>query len=219
MAAMEPPSERSSYYTCPHCGTLTNQTETHLYQSVSGSSRSAQVPSNSITLRHCARCGNGCLWYKQKLLYPLNDTVTALPHPDLPDDIRVDVDEARMIMNFSPRSSAALLRLSLEKLCNYLQAEGKTIDDKIRWLVRERRLDPMVQQTLDVVRVVGNEAVHPGVLDLRDDVEVVSVLFGMMNEIVEELITRPQRILKHYQRLPEDKRKAAEEKDHRNREG
>jgi hypothetical protein len=77
----------------------------------------------------------------------------------------------------------------------------------------------MVQQTLDVVRVVGNEAVHPGVLDLRDNVGDVAALFGMMNEIVEELITRPQRILKHYERLPESKRQAAEDKDRKNREG
>jgi hypothetical protein len=42
---------------------------------------------------------------------------------------------------------------------------------------------------LDSVRVIGNDAVHPGVMELRDDKELVLKLFRILNIIVEETIT------------------------------
>lgn len=208
----EIPSVGRDFYTCPHCGTLTDQTPLHLYQNISDDDEEFMFFS-LVRIRTCRRCSQDCVWYRQKLLYPFEGAIPSPPHPDLPEDARQDVEEARGIINLSPRSAAALLRLALEKLCNHLGAEGRSLDSKVGWLVENRRLDPMVQQALDVVRVVGNEAVHPGTLDLRDNVQDVTVLFGMINEIVEDLITRPKRIRERYEMLPEAKRKAAEKRD------
>jgi hypothetical protein len=38
-----------------------------------------------------------------------------------------------------------------------------------------------VQQSLDIVRVIGNDAVHPGQIDLTDDIETATKLFVLIN--------------------------------------
>jgi hypothetical protein len=77
------------------------------------------------------------------------------------------------------------------------------------------KLSPVIQRSLDIVRVVGNEAVHPGELDLRDDPDTANALFGLINEIVDQMITRPKHIADLYGKLPEAKRRAIEERDSR----
>jgi hypothetical protein len=124
--------------------------------------------------------------------------------PDMPENVASDYNEARSILPYSPRSSAALLRLALQKLCKHLGKPGKNINDDIKALVKDG-LSPRVQQALDAVRVIGNNAVHPGEIDLNDDYELALSLFDLMNFIVQETITRPRMISKIYNELPKDK--------------
>ena len=88
-----------------------------------------------------------------------------------------------------------------------LGEKGKNIDDDIASLVG-KGLNPLVQQSLDVVRVIGNEAVHPGVMNLKDDRETAATLFGLVNAIAEQLITNPKTVQALYEKLPESKRVA-----------
>ena len=74
-------------------------------------------------------------------------------------------------------------------------------------------LDPRVQQVLDIVRVVGNNAVHPGQIDLRDDRATAEMLFGFLNVIAEKTISVPKRIEEVYGALPEDARDAIAKRD------
>jgi len=39
---------------------------------------------------------------------------------------------------------------------------------------------------MDSLRVIGNNAVHPGEMDLTDDTEAASALFNLLNFVVEE---------------------------------
>ena len=128
-----------------------------------------------------------------------------LPNPDTPEDIRRDYEEARTILDLSPRGAAALLRLAVQKLCAHLGEKGKNINEDIASLVA-KGLDPRVQQALDVVRVVGNDAVHPGAMDLRDDRATAERLFGLVNLIVERMISYPKHVETLYRSLPETKR-------------
>jgi len=100
------------------------------------------------------------MWLEDKMLYPRMSTAPTASI-DLPDDMRGDYEEARTIVELSPRVTAALLRLAIEKLCRHLGEPGKNINDDIASLVK-RGLPIQVQQALDIVRVVGNNAVHPG---------------------------------------------------------
>src|SRR5229473_2853992 len=54
----------------------------------------------------------------------------------------------------------------------------------------------------DIIRVIGNNAVHPGTIDLRDDQATALALFDLLNLIVDEMITRPREIDEIYKRLP-----------------
>ena len=81
-------------------------------------------------------------------------------------DIKDDFVEAASILNASPRGSAALSRLIVQKLMSYLGGQGKDINANIAYLVKNG-LEPEIQKALDIVRVTGNSAVHPGELALK----------------------------------------------------
>lgn len=153
----------------------------------------------NVSVSVCYSCEKPSLWVHDHVVYPAIATAGIDPNDDLPDDIRHDFKEAAGILNASPRGAAALLRLCIQKLCIELGEPGKNLNDDIGSLVSSRGLNPQVQQALDIVRVVGNNAVHPGQIDLRDDRETAMKLFGIVNEIAEELITRPQRLKKLYE--------------------
>lgn len=105
-----------------------------------------------------------------------------------------------------------MLRLVIQKLCKELGAAGSTINDNIADLVG-KGLPKRVQQALDAVRVIGNEAVHPGEIDLRDDADMAHTLFGLVNFIAEKMITEAKEIDEIYATLPAGKRKAIEARD------
>ena len=63
------------------------------------------------------------------------------------------------------------------------------------------------------MRVIGNEAVHPGVIDLNDDSDIANELLSLINSIAEQMISHPKNIETLYAKLPESKRKAIEKRD------
>jgi hypothetical protein len=154
------------------------------------------------------------LWVHEKLIYP-NSRFGAYPNQDLPREIFNVVDEARSIVDFSPKGAAALLRLAIQMLCRHLGESGKNINKDIKSLV-SKGLNQVVQQALDAVRVIGNESVHPGEIDLNDDRETALRLFELINIIAEQMITQPKRVREVYQKLPESKRQAIERRDGQN---
>jgi Domain of unknown function (DUF4145) len=123
---------------------------------------------------------------------------------DMDDDIRADFEEARTILDLSPRGAAALLRLCIQKLCNQLGKNGKDLNAEIASLVKDG-LDAEIQRALDIVRVVGNEAVHPGTMDLKDDRETAAKLFELVNLIAYDRITRPKTVQALFSGLPPPK--------------
>jgi hypothetical protein len=165
----------------------------------------------NLHLSQCYNCKKVAVWVHERLLFPGIKT-GALPNPDLPEDILRDFEEAREIVDSSPRGAAALLRLCVQKLCKHLGEKGRNIDDDIASLVA-KGLNPLVQKSLDIVRVIGNGAVHPGVLDLRDDRSTAVLLFDLLNAITEQMITHPKTVSNMYGKLPEAKRKAIEARD------
>ncbi len=167
------------------------------------------VPNLRISL--CSHCHNFAFWLSGKLISP-EDLLVPSPNSDLNEDLKADYLEASHILQKSPRGAAALLRLCIQKLCQQLGEPGKNINNDIANLVK-KGLPATVQQALDIVRVVGNEAVHPGQLDLKDDVETAIKLFELINIIAKIMISQPKEIQKLYGMLPEDKRLAIEKRD------
>ncbi len=165
----------------------------------------------NLHISKCYNCKKISVWVHDDIVFP-PEKQGVQPNQDLPEDIIQDFEEARSIVGLSPRGAAALLRLCIQKLCVYLGEKGKNIDDDIASLV-SKGLNPLVQQSLDIVRVIGNEAVHPGLIDLNDDRDTANELFGLINSIAEQLITHPKNVEDLYGKLPEKKRTAIEMRD------
>ena len=70
-----------------------------------------------------------------------------------------------------------------------------------------------IQQMLDSVRVIGNNAVHPGQIDIKDNKELALLLLSFINLIVDNRITQPKKILDTYNLLPESYRNSIERRD------
>lgn len=134
------------------------------------------------------------------------------PHEDLPESCTEEYNEARDIVARSPRAAAALLRLCLQNLMVELGEKGKNINDDIGSLVK-KGLPVEVQQALDYCRVIGNNGVHPGEIELTDNPDIAHSLFDMINFIVEDRISRPKKVAALYRILPEGALKAIEKRD------
>jgi hypothetical protein len=171
------------------------------------------VEVENLHISSCYNCKSIAVWVHKSLCHPPL-RVGPLPSQDLPDAIRVDFEEARSIIHLSPRGAAALLRLSVQKLCAHLGEKGKRIDDDIASLVK-KGLNPMVQRALDAVRVVGNESVHPGEMDIRDDPATALQLLNLVNLITEQMISHPRAVNQLYGQLPAEKRKQIARRDER----
>jgi len=161
---------------------------------------------NKIWRCICHHCKNESIWIEVnkgegRMIYP-DIHQGPPPHEDMPESVKEDYLEAMSIVSKSPRGAAALLRLALQKLMKELGESGRSIDKDIASLV-EKGLPVEVQQALDLLRVIGNESVHPGQLDPRDDQDTAMQLFELMNFIVEDRITRKQKIEALYQKLTE----------------
>jgi len=130
----------------------------------------------------------------------------------MPEEIAAIYLEAASVASSSYRAAGALLRLALQKLMPCLGEKGKNINADIASLVA-KGLPVRIQQALDLCRVVGNESVHPGEITDEDGPELVHSLFTMLNLIVEDQIALPKSIDALYLRLPEEKRKAIENRD------
>jgi hypothetical protein len=168
---------------------------------------------HNLNLSQCYNCSKFAVWVHGNLFFP-NKKLGVLPNADLPDNIIRDYEEARGILGDSPRGAAALLRLCVQKLCIHLGEKGKNIDDDIASLVA-KGLNPLVQKSLDIVRVIGNESVHPGVIDLHDDRDTASQLLILINSIADQMISHPKKVEELYGKLPESKREAIEKRNNK----
>jgi hypothetical protein len=154
----------------------------------------------NIVLSGCYSCRQYTIWVRRLPVWPHVEK-SHHPNPDLPADALRDFTEADSIFQASPRGAAALLRLAIQRLCEAIEPEARDLNDAIgRMSKRGLRTD--IQQALDIVRVVGNNAVHPGQLDMKDDAATASVLFELVNFIAEAMISQPKRIEEMYQGLP-----------------
>jgi Domain of unknown function (DUF4145) len=166
---------------------------------------------HNLHVSQCYSCSKCALWLHGRLIYPAPQLQVEC-NSDMPDAIRPDFDEAREIFFLSPRGAAALLRLAVQKLCVVLGESGKNINEDIASLVR-KGLPVQIQQALDTVRVIGNEAVHPGQIDLNDDQDTAASLFELVNIIIDEMISKPKKIKQMYEKLPVSKRDAIAKRD------
>ncbi|MBB3020427.1 hypothetical protein FHR70_003508 [Microvirga lupini] len=171
----------------------------------------SQSEVGNLWLSRCFSCRGITVWVGDKTVYP-DVKFEVAPNEDLPLEVKADFEEAAIIVQHSPRGAAALLRLAIQRLLKHLGEKGDNINEDIASLVK-KGLNQRIQQALDIVRVIGNNAVHPGQVDLRDDRETAIKLFGLVNLIADQMITQPNQIDSMFNGLPEGARKSIERRD------
>ena len=162
------------------------------------------IPSK-FSISTCNSCNNISVWIDQEIVYPRKISVN-MPNEDLSEEIKSLYNEAATIYMDSPKGATALLRLALQMLLKQIGKEGKNINNDIQELVSEG-LSPKIQQALDLLRVVGNNAVHPGQINFDDNSGIALKLFHILNFIADELITKPKELDRLYNEIiPESTR-------------
>lgn len=217
---VEPVIDRSAF-NCPICGAFANF---HWSDAFAHQPENRGLGGTSHKAAYCQHCKKWTLWVNSRtrsstglmadvwrLVYPQKLT-SPRPSPDLPEDCTKDYQEARTVMPLSPRAAAALLRLCIQRLCKDLGGKGENLNDDIGLLVKNG-LDGRIRKALDIVRVTGNNAVHPGQMSLDDNPEIADKLFSLVNLIVEEMITKPKELDSLYNTLPESAREGIEKRD------
>ena len=206
MTADRSPALNKENFYCPHCEVYAHQVWNGIYQ------RSAGFYSVVGWLTStCASCGEPAFWLNERLIYP-DVRLGRPPHADMPNEVKALYDEARDVSGRSRKSAAALLRLALQHLIDDLEPGTAPINDKIGALVK-RGLHPDVQRAMDVLRVVGNNAVHPGEIDLDADDELLPSLFELLNLVVEQVVTRPKQVASLFGSLPAGAQAAVAKRD------
>jgi len=198
-------------FNCAHCHVYSHQDWYFLNASERNDGFGTQHEDKRFKVSYCERCGQNTIWYGEKIIFPTNSLVEPA-NIDLPEEIILDYNEAADVFNLSPRSSSALLRLAIQKLCKHLGESGDNINQDIKSLVK-KGLPPKVQEALDSVRVIGNESVHPGELNINDNRDIAAQLFKLVNFIAAKMISEPKEIEGIYNSLPESKLKGIEKRD------
>jgi hypothetical protein len=205
----KPPQYQAKAFHCALCGVYA----THDWNQL----RYGQMYLGPWT-EQCGNCGERTFWVRLRDNsggMRMADPVVGggpKPHVDMPADVRRDYEEARGIVMQSPRGAGALLRLAAQKLVNELVSGSSDLNAKTAALVADGLTD-VVAKALDVLRVVGNNAVHPGEMVLDDDPETVSALFELVNVVIEDRIARPARVSDLFGKLPAGARAAIEKRD------
>jgi len=206
MPPYTPPSLNESAFHCPHCRAYAN----HIwYEALGIGTGRLHMPEWRVS--QCTHCGDLTIWNCNTMVYP-DSSLAPLPNPDLPAEIIADFEEARSIVQRSPRGAAALFRLCIQKLCIHLGESGQNLNSDIASLVR-KGLNPKVQKSLDIVRVIGNASVHPGTLDLQDQPQTAVQLATLINMIADAMITQPKLVDQLYDGLPETKKEEIKRRD------
>lgn len=192
------PSFYSTSFNCPHCGVFAKQ-----YWSFIDSGYI-----DGLAFSKCESCNKRIFWFEKKIIYPTTSSAP-MPNQDMPEHIMKDYEEARSIIELSPRGACALLRMCVEQLCIYHGGKGDKIDDDLKVLVSKGFPERSIQQ-MDMVRVFGNKGVHKRGVLIEDNPEIAGFLFHLINRICEKTITEPKEEDEFYGKMPESAKKAIE---------
>lgn len=182
---------------CPHCGAYVKQewhdvAKGHRIEGEVGYYEGF-IPDLSLSI--CSGCGKQALWHAEELIYPVKG-YSPSPVEIMPAGPKAYFLEARNIFNSSPRAAAALLRLSLQQLLVHMGERGKNLDRDVRHLTK-RGLPPIVQEALVIVRFIGDDAVRPGEISLKDNASVAATMFDLVNMITEVMLSHSGAPFRH----------------------
>lgn len=189
---------KSKVFQCPHCGISAKHEWHNLAKGVISENGinyyEGFIPDLYMSL--CSQCNRYTLWLNDKIIYPAL-SFAPWPTEDMPLDIKDAFLEARGVVTSSPEAASALLRLCLQNLMTHLGGNGKNLELDISNLMK-KGLPKKFRDKLRAVRVIGFDAVKPGEINLKDDVDTAVALFHLINMIVEATISRQKKVNQLY---------------------
>ena len=95
-------------------------------------------------------------------------------------------------MNIEPNSFAVQMGRTLEAVCNYEKAAGKTLSDRLNNLVSSGRIPPTLAQMAQQLRQIRNLGAH----DVDDEVseQDVPIILDFVEAVLEYLYVAPAKI-------------------------
>lgn len=204
-------------FICPCCELLAAHKWRFSFWNEIKSKDATEVFNEFIIESSCLSCDKNSYWKtnelgEEDLLYPIKKVNFPKLPKDMPENVQKTYKEAFAILNDSPRAATALARLAVEELLTSLEISGNNINAKIGNLVKDG-LSSRVQQPLDALRVIGNNAIHPGKIENIDNIDSAKSILKLLIFIVEELITKPNEMDSIYKNLPDGVLNAIEERD------
>lgn len=160
----------------------------------------------------CDHCEKLVLWNKEKIIYPRSITVES-PNPDMPEIAKGLYMESAKILQDSPRASAALLRLALQEILNEVIEGGEKNSINKNIGILSEQVDEYTQKALDLIRVNGNNAVHPGEICIEE--ESIEHMYEILNMIVQKLISDKKQIDDLFKKIPESYKKSIKRRDNK----
>ena len=161
---------------CPHCGVTIHYStgDAYLGQDSDGHYVVRSGPCTSCDMLICSLLeGKDAAQYasgsfagfrtveRQRLIHPFGSANRPVS-PSVPDDLRDEYREAALVLDLSPKASAALSRRCLQKVIREkLGVRGRTLYAEIEEVISRNLVADYLAEQLHNVREIGNNAAHP----------------------------------------------------------
>ncbi|GHO76470.1 hypothetical protein KSD_42410 [Ktedonobacter sp. SOSP1-85] len=131
------------------------------------------------------------------VLYPKSIQKVVLS--DLPPKIAEEYEAALQVQHISLNACAVLLRRTLEALFNHEKAQGKTLEQKVDYLLKSATIPQLLADMAHLGRHIGNLGAHVDANEVTE--EDVTVLLNFIEVIFVYLYTTPTKVLAFKERL------------------
>jgi hypothetical protein len=133
---------------------------------------------------HELYAGVECISSETRIHFP-QDKAAKLPLTNLPKAIEKKYLAALKVQEIEPSACAVLVGRTLEAVCNYENAPGKTLSEKLDNLVRSDRIPKTLAEMAHQLRQIRNLGAH----DAEDEVteEDVPIILDFLEAILEYL--------------------------------
>lgn len=125
------------------------------------------------------------------ILYPGAKTAKT-PLMNLPETIEKKYMAALKVQDIEPSACAVLVGRTLEAVCNYEKATGKTLSDKVNNLVSSDRIPRTLAEMAHQLRQIRNFGAHDAEEEVTE--EDVPIILDFLEAILEYLYVAPAKI-------------------------
>ena len=125
---------------------------------------------------------------KRNILYPNDKT----PLIGLPETIKKRYLAVLKVQNVEPSACAVLIGRTLEAVCNYENAPGKTLLEKLNNLALSDRIPKTLAEMAHQLRQIRNLGAHDGEDEVTE--EDVLIILDFLEAILEYLYVAPAKI-------------------------